>query len=209
MQTATIAKKRGYCPAEAARRSSTQSFLTTKISEFDRKDCLEPMLANILNIAALVAALAAAAAAIFTLMQARSAKATLQTQLFLAFGTRYSDPKMGEALTLLINYYKQHRDDFTDRWWQDFIQNKEEALKIEQARRLISTYFIDIARLYESKQINKRFCYLLLGHFGLDVYYNICRPMWLKLYAHEYTDYAAILKTVRPSYGKQKAFNPH
>jgi hypothetical protein len=166
------------------------------------------MLSMILNLAALMAAAAAAAAAIFTLMQAQSAKATLQTQLYLAFSTRYSDPKVGESLALLVDYYKQYPDDFADRWWQAFLEKEEVALKLEQARRIISIYFVDIGRLYEIKQIDKRMCYFLIGHFGLDVYYNICQPMWLKMYPHEFTDYAALLKTVRPSYGKQKTFNP-
>jgi hypothetical protein len=165
------------------------------------------MISIILNLAALVAAVAAAAAAIFTFMQARSAKSSLQAQVFLAFSDRYRDAKISEAITLLLDWYKQHPDDFAELWYRNFIKNEQEALKLEQARRMIGRFFSDIGRLYESGQISKKSAYSLLGHFGLDVYYNICYPMYKKLYGDNYPDYTMLLKNIRPRYSKNDKFH--
>jgi hypothetical protein len=166
------------------------------------------MLSPVLNFAGLIAAIAAAAAALFTFMQARSARAALQTQLFLSFSSRYSDPEMGKALMLLINWYKANPETFADIWFEGFLRQEEGALRLEQARRMVSIFFVDVARLYESKQINRQIAYHLLAYSGLDVYYNVCHPMWKKLHAERYGDYAEVLKQLRPGFTISGSFDP-
>ncbi len=166
------------------------------------------MLPAVLNFAGPMAAIAAAAAALFTFMQARASRAALQTQLFLSFSNRYSDPRMGEALMLLINWHKAGPENFADVWFEGFVRQDEEALRLEQARRMVSIFFADVARLYESRQINRRIAYHLLAYSGLDVYYNICHPMWKKLHAERYGDYAEVLKRIRPGFTISGSFDP-
>ncbi len=166
------------------------------------------MLSPVLNFAGLIAAIAAAAAALFTFMQARSARAALQTQLFLSFSSRYSDPRMGEALMLLINWYKADPENFAEVWFEGFLRQDGEALRLEQARRMVSIFFVDVARLYESRQINRKIAYHLLAYSGLDVYYNVCHPMWKKLHAERYGDYAELLKRIRPAFTINGTFDP-
>jgi len=124
----------------------------------------------VLNISALIAALGAAAAAFFTYMQARSASSSMQTQIFPAFSDRYNDPSMSDAIIRLLKWYHDHPTDFADVWYEKYNKEEPEGLELEKARLKVNRFFTDIGRLYESGQINKQFAYILLGHFGLDVY---------------------------------------
>jgi hypothetical protein len=148
-----------------------------------------------------IAALAAAAAALFTYMYTRSADATLRSQLFLAFSDRYSEPAMSEAIIKLMKWRQAHPTDFAEVWFARYQAGDDEALELEKARRALNRYFVDIGRLYESKQVDEKLAYVLLGHFGLDVYYEVCHPMWKKVYPAGYRDYTSLLKTIRPHYG--------
>jgi hypothetical protein len=146
-----------------------------------------------------VAAIAAAAAAVFTYMQARNTRQTLAAQLMLTFSERYSAPEMSNALRLLLQWQKENPSDFAEKWYLSF-QNKDQyAIQLDDARRIISIYFIDIYLLHKHGQIRRHMAFNLLERFGLDVY-NICHPMYKKLYPENYPDYAGLLKSVRPSY---------
>ena len=158
-------------------------------------------LAMLSSLSTAIAALAAAVAALFTYMYTRSANATLRSQLFLAFSDRYSEPAMSDAIIKLMKWREEHPTDFADVWFAKYQAGDEEALQLERARRALNRYFVDIARLYESKQVDKKLAYVLLGHFGLDVYYEVCHPMWRKVYPSGYRDYTGLLKTIRPRYG--------
>ena len=167
------------------------------------------MFSDLMNFAALIAALAAAAAAIFTLMQARSARHSVETQLFIAFSDRYSDPKMSESLRHLINWYKLNPIGFAEKWHRSFIENDETAVKLDDARRIVSICFVDIALLYKNGQTNKRLANALAERFGLDVFYEICDTMYEQLYTNnQYTDYKFILKDIRRSYAVDGVFQP-
>jgi hypothetical protein len=163
----------------------------------------ESFLSVLTSVSTAIAAVAAAAAALFTYMYARSADATLQSQLFLAFSDRYSAPAMSEAIMRLMKWRDAHPDDFAQVWFEKYRAGDEEGLELEKARRALNRYFVDVARLYESRQVDRKLAYVLLGHFGLDVYYEICHPMWKKVYPSGYRDYADLLKSVRPRYGEQ------
>jgi hypothetical protein len=155
----------------------------------------------VLNVSALLASVAAAAAAIFTFMQARSAQSTLRTQLFLSFSDRYSAPEMGVSIRKLLKWRQQHPSDFAEVWFDKYKRGERESVELEEARRTVNRFFVDIGRLYATGQIGRKFAYVLLEHYSLDVYYGICHPMWKKLYPQPYIDYVEILKKIRPSYG--------
>lgn len=152
------------------------------------------------NAAAVVAALAASAAAIASYIQTWRAKRLLEVQLFLNFSERYNEPAIGDGIILLLNWRKAHPHDFAEVWFEMYQRSEKDALELERARRALSRYFTDIARLYRAGKITKTFAFTLLGHFGLDVYYEICYPMWNKFYGSTAPDFVPTLKSLRPNY---------
>ena len=109
---------------------------------------------------------------------------------------------------LLTNWYKADPAGFAGAWFEGFLRQDAEALRLEQARRMVSIFFVDVARLFESGQINRKIAYHLLAYSGLDVYYNVCHPMWKKLHADRYGDYAEVLKQLRPGFAISGRFDP-
>lgn len=156
-----------------------------------------------LVVSAALSAIAAAAAAIFTYMQVRGNQLTMKSQLFLAFSEKYSSPEINEAIITLIDWYKEHPNDFAEIWYTQYRARNERALEIEKSRRTLNRYFVDVARLYNAKMINKEFAKMLVSQFGLSVYLKICLPMWDKLYQNKFPSYAKIIDSIRGSYGDE------
>ena len=113
---------------------------------------------------------------------------------------RYNQPEMQEALSALVLWYKANPVNFVELWIVERDSGKPEALQLEHHRRRIGRYFGDIARLYQSKMIDKRLAALVIDFPGLNVWYQIAVPM-SSAYAQRSSRSAAILKQILPQHG--------
>jgi hypothetical protein len=123
----------------------------------------ESFLGVLSSLSTAIAASGSAAAALFTYMYARSANATLKSQLFLAFSDRYSEPAMSDAIIKLVNWRDEHPSDFANAWYEKYRAGDEEGLQLERERRALNRYFVDIARLYKRKQVDKKLGICITG----------------------------------------------
>jgi len=121
--------------------------------------------------------LAAVAAAFAAFMQASRTRETNTAQLFLSFSERYNSPEMAAAMRRLVKWRLEYKDNFAKVWEERRQMGDADAVELNAARRLVSRYYYDVARLHEVGLISSKFARALLSNNGLHVFYDICEPL--------------------------------
>jgi hypothetical protein len=84
---------------------------------------------------------------------------------------------MANAIKQLVDWYYEHPKDFVQSWLDGLKTKDQRVRSVDASRRMVSTYFVDVARLRREKFISKQFARMIAGQQGLNVYYEIIVPM--------------------------------
>jgi hypothetical protein len=158
-----------------------------------------------------VSCVAAAVAALAARRQVTKLKHSNFAQIFLSFSSRYNSEEMASALRALVQWRRVHKEGFAKTWRDAYMAGDAAAAEINKARRLVSRFYQDVARLYEVGVIDRVFAAALLATNGLHVYYEICAPM-NELHDPElYRGYDEILRKLRRKYagGRVRLLDPN
>ncbi len=112
-----------------------------------------------------------------SLSQAKGVEKSTEATIFLSFSDRYNSDAMRDALRFLVGLYSQHESKFPGSVLDAFRDDEQMATRINDARRLVSRFYFDIARLYRAKLISRALAKALLANNGLNVFYKICEPL--------------------------------
>jgi hypothetical protein len=74
------------------------------------------------------------------------------------------------------------------------------SLKLDEARRSVNRYFVNIAQLYEAGLIDHKLARMAINFYGLNVYYQIVVPLNNIKYG-AYDRYPSLLRKIRTQYG--------
>jgi hypothetical protein len=151
---------------------------------------------------AYASSLAALAAALGALLQARRTAQTNAAQLFLSFSARYNSQEMADAFRQLVKWRLSTGENFAMVWNQLRQKGDKEALSLNRARRLVSRYYYDVARLRQVGLINTKLARALLANNGLMVFYQVCEPLNDARHNNRERSYSQTLKKIRASYGE-------
>jgi len=143
--------------------------------------------ANVIELATLaavaVSSLSALVAVVASVWESRSAARAQRGSVFLALSERYAQPGVHQAINELLAWKEAYPDDFVERQRQRVEQRTDEGVALDHARRLISTYFYDVLKLYELRILDKQLATQLINNFGAKVYVHICLPLGEPMYA--------------------------
>ena len=128
-------------------------------------------------IASLLTSIAALLAGISSYRASSNQRRLVEATFFQDFNNRYKSKAMETAIRALVLFYFDNPTSFVDRWHQGRAAGSRESLEIDSHRRVVSTYFGDIARLVESRHISHDFARMVTDVPGLNVFYEIVSPM--------------------------------
>ncbi len=148
-----------------------------------------------------ISSFGALGAALAAFIQARKASETNAGQLFLSFSERYNSQEMADAFRMLVQWKTDMGKDFALAWEVERQKGDKRALDVNRARRLVSRYYYDVARLYDIGLIDKRLAHSLLGNNGLHVFYQVSEPMNDARHPDRERKYSKIIRFLRQEYG--------
>jgi hypothetical protein len=147
-----------------------------------------------------IAAISAAIAAMANVWTARRARLENQTEIFFFFRDRYTSREMNEALNLLGDWRKAHGEKFLSRWISEMESTTEMGQRLNRARRHVSRYFIDVARLYRAGFISRKLARIVTANNGFNTLIEVCEPMSKYAETHYSLEYALVLRRIRRRY---------
>lgn len=150
-------------------------------------------------------ALFTAIAALANSIQARKAAQANNVSVYLEMLKDYGSPAMREAISSLAAFWRARRSEYPNvaDAYRAYIRTHADGDRVLRGHsRLLSAYFVNIARLYEAKVISRQFTELLIAHPGLNVFYDVAVPINLEKNPHHNSGkYATLLKQVLPKHG--------
>lgn len=149
-----------------------------------------------ISIIATFAALASALGTVLTLLRLRLSE---QANFFLTMTARYNEPVMQEALSKLVQWYKENPRDFAERWASGMSSGAPEASTLDSYRRCVDRYFTDVSRLYQAGYIDKKLAALAINFAGLNVWYDVARPMGITYYKFP-DEHLEVLRRIQPKF---------
>lgn len=159
------------------------------------------------TIATAVAALSAVFAAIASvaaLLQGHWARRQTEVQIYFYLRDRYLSPEMSSAFVELWDWRNARRDAAVSDWMQlrqtGAAADAEKFERLDSARRVVSRYYIDIARLHASGKISKQMARMATASSGIACLHEIVLPMGEARGSHWSPSYAAFVKQIRRSY---------
>ena len=106
---------------------------------------------------AAISSIAAMLAAVISWLQTRAAKTAGKASLFLAFSDRYNSTAMDSAFFDLITWREQHGEAFVSMFEKKWNVKSPDAIKVNDARRLVNRYYGDVVRALRYGLIDYRF----------------------------------------------------
>jgi hypothetical protein len=131
-----------------------------------------------------VAAVAAMAAAIFSYMGVRQARRTQQSTVYLSMAAQYDSEEMRKACNHLLAWRRAHGERFEQIWSDQMATREVGAAETNTARRIVSRYFLNLAKLRRINAVDPESARLLADCYGLNVFYQIVVPLNLRLAAN-------------------------
>ncbi|ESQ76963.1 hypothetical protein AEYBE204_18990 [Asticcacaulis sp. YBE204] len=142
---------------------------------------------------------AAISAFFLGLIALRRQNNTTEADFYLQFTARYNTLRMHEALLVLYRLKMSKPDDFAHHFIQEFRQGTPEGLRLDQARRLVNRYFVNIAEMRRNRLINQKLARMLCNFQGLNIFYKIVVPMNQAKYGNqqEHSEIYQLLRRIK------------
>lgn len=121
---------------------------------------------------------------------------TAEAALCTGFLEKYVSKEMLDALWLLSNLKRERGERFADQWIRARSNKEQWALDIDEARRHVSGYFINLAQLYEGGLITEKLLRTAgCLQSGIAIVFEVCEPLEQALNPEGYgKQYFEILK---------------
>jgi hypothetical protein len=157
-------------------------------------------LGNVAIVYAATSAFFAAAAALAALYAGHWTRRQSEIEVYFYLRDRYLSPEMENAMRLLWSWHDVHGHAVAEAWLALKSTNAEKYQELSRARRTVSRYFIDIARLYRYGQISRQLARMLTAVNGINCFLTIAVPMNEKHGTHFSRQYIRTIKTIREKY---------
>ena len=159
-------------------------------------------------IAAAISAIASMVATIALFRQIATDQKASTAELMNTFSARYNDEGMATALRELASWYLSTGESRFEEWLEAKLKGDEEALRLNQHRRLVSRFYFDAARLLDLRLINRRYAKEIISNNGLNVFYRVCEPMNIITHPHRVVRYSEVLRKLLKRYADGRIFKP-
>jgi hypothetical protein len=114
---------------------------------------------------------------------------------------------MRVALSSLAKFWIDNNGKVSEALSAETYENPEDAKVIRGYLRLVSSYFVNSARLFEAGLISRKLLRLLIAHPGLNVFYEVVVPMSLTKNPHHNSGtYVHLLKRIAKRHGDGKIY---
>ena len=124
---------------------------------------------------------------------------TKKAEFFLDLTDRYNTAQMGDAMYDLVDWMLNTPEAFAEQYKEKFKEADPVSIKMDEARRTVNRYFLNVAQLYEAGLIDHKFARMVTNFYGLNVYYQIVVPMNNAKYGAD-EHYPDILRKIRTQY---------
>jgi hypothetical protein len=121
-------------------------------------------------------------------------------RIYFYLRDRYLSEEMSAAFKTLWTWYYAHRDSFVQDWLA--LEQTDKALyeEISAARRLVSRFYIDVARLYVNQKISRKLARMATASTGINCLYQIVLPMNEAHGTHVSKRYLRTIRKIRKRY---------
>lgn len=157
-------------------------------------------LGNVALVYAVVSAIFAASAALTSLYAGHWARRQSEIEVYFYLRDRYLTPEMENAFRTLWSWHDAHGDSSAKDWMALRSKDYDKYQELSRARRTVSRYFIDIARLYSQGQISRRLARMLTAVNGLNCFLTVAVPMNEQHGTHFSEEYVKVIKAIRSEY---------
>jgi len=153
---------------------------------------------------ALTAVFAAVAAVANLFQAARSAQAN-EVNVYIELQKIYSSEEMRMAILELALFWRTHKDRFpsiADAYGAEAKSSPENAKVLHGHSRLLSSYFVNAARIYKTGLISRKLLRTLISQSGVNVFYEVAIP--INRFENEYHnsgEYESLLRRTVPRHG--------
>lgn len=138
-------------------------------------------MSDILNtvqaVASSIAAISAAIAAFAAWKSIESSKKTTEAQILLKLRTEFSTQKMHDALKLIGSFKREHGGKFVERFRALKGEENDEFNALNNARRIVKGYFLNVCYLHQSGAINRESVLVLISKDSFDLILETLEPM--------------------------------
>ena len=119
----------------------------------------------------------------------------------MEFSSRYNTPEVNEAIIELARWYNEKGTDFAPIFKAQFLGRDPNALAINQHRRVLNRYYVDIAKAYRIGVLDRRFAIMAADHPGARIWKQVVCPMTIALHGHEMAASLVTLSALMPKFG--------
>ena len=147
----------------------------------------------------------AAVAAVANLFQAKRSAEANEVNVYIEMQKVYSSEAMRTAILELALFWRTHKDrssSIADTYGAETKSAPENAKTLHGYSRLLSSYFVNAARLYETGLISRKLLRALISQSGLNVFYVVAIP--INRFENEYhnsSEYESLLRGIVPRHG--------
>jgi hypothetical protein len=123
-------------------------------------------------------ALAAAVASAFgAWWSARATRKAAEAQILHDLFVRYSAPQMSDAMRVLRQWHQDHPDRLAEDWNRGMHQFDPTARGADEARRMVTSYFLDADGLRQAGLISRATFRAAVSKSGFAVLLHVCVPL--------------------------------
>jgi hypothetical protein len=154
-----------------------------------------------------VSAFFAAVAALANLAQAKKASQANEVNVYLGLLKEYRSEEMREALASMAKLYRDNAGNVVVWYTMEIQRNPENAQRLYGIARVITSYFVYCAKMYEAGFISKKTFRAIIFHPGINIFYQVAGPLSLAKYPHHDANvYVPILKSFVDKHGDGRIY---
>jgi hypothetical protein len=133
------------------------------------------------DLLAVISTIAAALAAAGSFRAARATKNAAEAAIVRDFLKDYFAPEMSSALRILYDWKKNSGESFATSWIDRLGRGDPDARQVDQARRLVKSYFEQASRLFSNNLISRESFRAIARVAGNITYYDIVDNLELSI----------------------------
>lgn len=126
-------------------------------------------------------AIGAVGAALAAGWAARQTMKAAEAQIYTELKYTYATDKMLASLKTLANWHNHYGEQFCNEYLIQLKGKKAEALNVDDARRYVKYYFLNLLDLHDLGLIRKKIFFDLCDVDGRNLLFNIVEPLEISL----------------------------
>jgi hypothetical protein len=126
-----------------------------------------------------ISALFAAVAALANLGQAQRASQANEVNVYLSMLKEYRSEEMREAISTMASLFRMQNGAVAEWYRAEALKDPQNAEKLYNTARVITSYFVHCAKLFETGFISKKVFENIISHPGINIFYQVATPLTL------------------------------